>query len=138
MVLLATTPCACAAYVPIQPDERLLARDIGELMGRRFDACSAEGFELVEGTALRLSFHEDGDTNVYFSAGCNSFSGRATLHEGKLIVRGFSGTDMGCGRDRSAQDAWLMRFFLRSEPAVVLEGRQLILTSVDARLVCRE
>ncbi len=141
MVLLVITLCACAAsaYVAIQPEERLLARDISELMGRRFDACSAEGFELVEGTALRVSFHQEVDTNqVSFSAGCNYFSGRAALNDGRLIVSEVSGTDLGCGRDRSAQDAWLMRFFFRSKPAVVLEGRQLTLTSADAMLVCRE
>jgi len=138
MVLLALVPCACAAYVPIQPDERLLARDIGELMGRRFDACSAEGFELLEGTVLRLSFREDEDTNVHFSAGCNGFSGRATLRDGRLIIPGVMRTELGCGRDHSAQDAWLMRFFLKSKPAVVLQGRELTLTSADAMLVCRE
>jgi heat shock protein HslJ len=81
---------------------------------------------LVEGTRIRLEF-ADGDLSAY--AGCNYLElGNARQEGGRLVADQTSFTEMGCGREREAQDDWLADF-LTSEPTVRLDGDSLRLTS---------
>lgn len=99
-------------------------------IGKDFLLESAEGFTPVADTTVRLSFDE---SELRFSAGCNSHFGEYTLCGEKLCVDGFGSTAIGCPPDLGAQDQWLSEFF-RSTPTLDYEGDTLILIGMDATL----
>lgn len=98
--------------------------------GRDFLLDSVEGYTLVTGTSLRLSF-EDGQLS--FSAGCNSHFGSYTLCDGKLCVSGLGNTDIGCDPQRHAQDEWFSDFFTAT-PQLSIAGAALTLQGASATL----
>lgn len=101
------------------------------LEGRVFLFESAEGFEPVADTTVRLSFEDD---VLSFSADCNGHSGAYELHDGRLMIAGLASTAIGCGAALLAQDMWLAEFF-SSSPLLELDGDRLTLTGAQATLV---
>jgi heat shock protein HslJ len=80
--------------------------------------------DLVAGTRIRLTFHDDGRLTA--NAGCNSISGATRLDSAALTVENLETTDMGCSGELHRQDEWLTGF-LRSTPAWQLAGDELTL-----------
>jgi len=67
-----------------------------------------------------------GEGEISFTAGCNHFSGRATVERQVLHTRNLGGTEMGClGGGRQAQDEWMVHFF-GSSPRVERDGADLV------------
>lgn len=100
-------------------------------LGKTFLLDSAEGHTFVEGTTPRLSFDE---SEIRFSAGCNSHFGNYTICGDKLCASDIGGTEIGCDEALHQQDYWLADFFT-SEPAFAYEGDTLTLDGADATLV---
>jgi heat shock protein HslJ len=87
---------------------------------------------LVPGTQIVFRFAEDGRLNV--RAGCNTISGPASLTGGKLVLRDYATTEIGCDPARQEQDDWLAGV-LKTEPAWRLDGLKLRLTSPTTEMV---
>ena len=100
--------------------------------GMDFVLGSAEGYEPI-GESISLGFGEDG-TSIYFSAGCNSFSGSFELDGDALVIGMLSGTEMACGDGLMEQDDWFVSFFT-SSPTVEHSGDTLTFTGADATLI---
>jgi heat shock protein HslJ len=98
--------------------------------GRAFLLQSAEGYTPLQGTRLRLSFN---DSQLSFSAGCNSYSGPYSLCDGKLCVSQLGGTEIGCDTERHTQDEWFASFF-EGSPQLDIAGAALTLESASATL----
>lgn len=102
------------------------------LAGRTFIAQRVEGFELVDGTEIRLTFDSG---QIKGQAGCNHLMGDLTsTSDGVLTVEGMGMTEMGCDTARHDQDAWLAEF-LMSAPTWTLDGDELTLSTDTAELV---
>lgn len=100
------------------------------LAGLEYLLDSAEGYTLVEGTTIRLSFDA---TEVRFNAGCNSFFGLYSLCDGKLCASDLGGTEMGCPAPLHAQDEWIVGF-LTSTPTLTHAGPRVTLEGTGATL----
>lgn len=98
--------------------------------GRDFLLSSAQGYTLVVGTTLRVSFD---DGQLSFNAGCNSVFGAYSLCEGRLCVSQLGTTDIGCDAERHAQDSWLADFFAAT-PQLSIGGAALTLQGPNATL----
>lgn len=105
------------------------------LAGRRFVAAEVEGHEIVPGTEISVAFSEG---QVEVETGCNHISGTYAYDDGRVVVSDVSGTEMGCGADLAAQEAWLydllgQRLAVEAAPdgAVVLAAGADALTLVE-------
>lgn len=114
----------------------------GELAGRTFlsDVVTEDGQprELVAGTRIDLTFHDDGRLTA--NAGCNTMGATTTITADRIEVGdGLSITEMGCEPARHDQDAWLVDL-LAAGPTYALDGERLTLTAGTAtiELVDRE
>lgn len=87
--------------------------------------------DLASGSRIRLSFADDGELRA--NAGCNHLMGNAHLEDGRLIVDGIGGTEMGCPDELMQQDQWLTDF-LTSKPRWSLSGDELTLTGKNAEI----
>jgi heat shock protein HslJ len=94
-----------------------------ELDGREFLSDSVDGYDLVDGTVIRLSFDDGG---LSANAGCNTLFGGYTVTEGALQAPMLGTTEMACENDLMAQDRWLTDI-LALEPRVELDGDTLTL-----------
>jgi heat shock protein HslJ len=104
-----------------------------ELSGLEFlSESTTEGgqpVELVTGTRIRLTFHDDGRLTVH--AGCNTLDATPTISADRIDVGdGLSTTDMGCDPTLHDQDGWLADL-LTAGPTYVLDGDRLTLTAGD-------
>lgn len=97
-----------------------------ELDGREFVSTSVEGYQLVDGSTIRLSF-DDGSLSA--NAGCNTIFGAYRITDGTLGVDQLGTTEMACETDLMAQDRWLTDI-LALEPRLELEGNTLTLRGV--------
>jgi heat shock protein HslJ len=107
------------------------------LPGRTFLSTEVEGFTLVEGTRIELTF-DDGDLAA--RAGCNHLAGAWALDGDVLVVDGLAQTDMACEPSSLMdQDTWLAAV-LTSRPSLALDGDTLTVSAEGAtvRLVDRE
>jgi len=95
---------------------------------------SAQNFEPLTGSTVRLSFHEG---NLSLSAGCNSLGGEFSLMDQRLVLREGGITEIGCDPERHAQDEFLWSF-VQSSPQLELDGSTLTLTSASTVLVFRD
>jgi heat shock protein HslJ len=104
--------------------------------GRTFLSTSVNR-PLVEGTRIRLDFHDDHRLGA--NAGCNHMGGDAEVAGDRLVVSDLATTEMGCDPDRHRQDEWLAGF-LTSRPHYRLDGPVLTLRndSTELRLEDRE
>jgi heat shock protein HslJ len=97
-----------------------------ELDGRTFVSTAVEGYQLVDGTQVQLTF--DG-ANIGATAGCNQLSSGWTLEGTVLVVPAMAMTQMACTpATLMDQDTWLSAL-LTSRPSVALDGDTLTLTS---------
>ncbi len=132
-----------AAVVPVSPKPANPPPDY--LFDLTYVLHSSEGFELVEGTGVTLSFTDgpeatfrEYDTDdvvaVWFRAGCNNAYGDVRVTATQLTsVNGFIVTEMGCPEGLHEQDQWLVDF-LSSDPALHASGDHLTLTGPTATL----
>jgi heat shock protein HslJ len=105
-----------------------------DLDGRTFVSTGAEGFTLVPGTQVTLTF-EDG--NVSASAGCNTMSGPYEIEDGTLEVGDMASTLIGCPDDLQQQDETLQDL-LTGGPGVTLDDEVLTLSGQGITLTGRE
>lgn len=101
-----------------------------QLAGRSFVSESVEGWQLVTGTQVSVSFDS---THVNAQAGCNAFSGTCEIEGGTLRVSMLGSTLLGCPDPRAAQDDWLAAFLLAG-PTLALNDPRLLMTTADARV----
>lgn len=108
-----------------------------ELPGRTFLSTSVEGFTLVEGTQIEITF--DG-ANIGARGGCNQLAGTWTVDGDVLVVPPMAQTQMACEpASLMDQDTWLSSV-LTSRPTLALDGDTLTITAEGATvtLVDRE
>ena len=105
-----------------------------DLDGRTFVSTEAEGFTLVPGTQVTLTF-EGG--NVSASAGCNTMSGPYEIDDGTLEVGDMAATLIGCPDDLQFQDNTLQDL-LTGGPGVTLDGEVLTVSGQGMTLTARE
>lgn len=101
------------------------------LQGRSYLLESSEGADLLSGTTVHLYF-ADGELSV--KASCNHMGGSYELEQDRLVVGSMFQTEMGCDRERHAQDDWLQEFF-GSKPKLVVQDTRLTLSNGASSLV---
>ncbi len=102
-----------------------------DLDGRTFESTSLTGRELVEDSAVTLTFD---DGNLSFQAGCNSMSADYEVSDGRLeLTSEPAGTLMACPDELQTQDEWLADF-LGGGVDATLSGADLTLTGEDETL----
>jgi heat shock protein HslJ len=100
--------------------------DAESLDGRTFLSTATTGFDLVEGTRVRIQFV---DGRFSASAGCNILGATYLLDDGALRVDGgIEMTEMGCESALMTQDSRLADL-LGSSPTVTLDGDTLTIAS---------
>lgn len=96
------------------------------LAGRTFISTDSAGFELVDGTTVRLVFEQ---TTMSASADCNSMGGSYEIDGATLrLSEGMSMTEMGCEPALMDQDTRLVGL-LGASPLLTLEGDVLTVSS---------
>ena len=101
-----------------------------QLTGRSFVSESVDGWQLVPGTQVSVSFDS---TGVAAQAGCNSFYGTCELEGATLRVSLLGSTALGCTAPLMAQDDWLSAFLVAG-PTLELDDPRLVMTTADAQL----
>ncbi len=101
-----------------------------QLTGRSFVSESVEGWQLVTGTQVSVSFDS---TGVGAQAGCNSFFGTGEIEGVTLRVSMLGSTAIGCPAPLEAQDEWLAAFVLAG-PTLELNDPRLVMTMAAARM----
>jgi heat shock protein HslJ len=101
------------------------------LEGRTFLSSNIDGYSLVDGTQVRLSFAHD---SISASAGCNQLGGTAAIDGNTLVVGDMMQTEMGCEQALMEQDRWLGSL-LQARPTLSLDGDTLRVTTADVTLV---
>ena len=124
-----TTPATVPATAPgTTPDSTAPT----SLDGRTFLSTGSAGFELAEGTLVRIEFRNG---TLSASAGCNLLGGGYRIDGAILrIDGGLAMTVMGCEEELMDQDT---RFadLLMAGPTVALDGGTLLLTTADASIM---
>jgi heat shock protein HslJ len=105
-----------------------------DLAGRTFVSTTVTGFELIDGTEIRISFEED---HVSATAGCNTVGGAYTVENGLLSVSESSATLTACDPKLMTQDDQLIGF-LTDDPAIALRGDILTLTGAEVSVEMRQ
>lgn len=105
-----------------------------DLVGRTFVATATPGYQLVEGSTIRLTF-DDGRLSA--RAGCNTMFGGATWADGVLEAPMLASTRMACAPELMEQDGWLAAL-LSSSPTIRVDGATLTIGDADAGLVLVE
>jgi heat shock protein HslJ len=105
-----------------------------DLDGRTFVSTAAEGFTLVPGTQVTLTF-EDG--NLSATAGCNTMSAPYEIDDGTLEVEQMSTTLIGCPDDLQRQDQ-TVQDLLTGGPGVILDVDVLTISGQGITLTARE
>ena len=105
-----------------------------DLDGRTFVSTETEGFTLVPGTQVTLTFEEG---NVSASAGCNTMSGPYEIDDGTLEVGEMATTLIGCPDDLQQQDQTLQDL-LTGGPGVTLDVEVLTVSGQGMTLTARE
>jgi heat shock protein HslJ len=102
-----------------------------ELDGREFLSTRSDGFEIVDGSTIRVSF---ADGMMTASPGCNMLSGgRYTIDGDTISVEPAGMTEMACDVPRMDQDARFVEF-LSGPLTITLEADELTLTSSAASI----
>jgi heat shock protein HslJ len=101
---------------------------VNELANRTFISQKVEEggalHELVAGTELSLSFHQD--RRIGAAAGCNSGGGEFRVVDDALIIDEMGTTEMGCEQQLHDQDDWYFGF-LGTSPIITVDGDALVL-----------
>ncbi len=102
-----------------------------DLDGSAFASTSVEGYDLVAGSTVRLTF-EHGTLSA--NAGCNTMSAPYDVTDGRLAWTGeVRATLIGCPDDLAQQDTWLADLLQQGADAD-LDGDDLTLVSGDVTL----
>ena len=102
-----------------------------DLNGSTFTSTEVDGYELVDGSQITLTFDAD---SLSAQAGCNTMSAPYTLEEDLLAWSGdVATTRMACPDDLTAQDEWLTDL-LTTGVDVDLDGETLVLTHEDVTI----
>src|SRR6478752_8868378 len=96
-----------------------------DLAGRTFLSTEVDGFNLVAGTRVSLTFD---DVTLAANAGCNTAVGGYTFDNDILAVGTLAQTKMACSEELTAQDDWLVSI-LQFSPATTLDGNEMVITS---------
>ena len=105
-----------------------------ELDGSTFESTSVDGYDLVAGSTVRLTF-EKGQMSA--NAGCNTLSAPYDVTDGRLAWTGETrATLMGCPDALAQQDTWLADLLQQGADAT-LDGDDLTLVSGDVTLHLR-
>ena len=100
--------------------------------GRTFLSTGTSGFELVDGTVVRIEFRDDGTLSA--SGGCNLLGSEYRIDGDTLrLDGGLSMTEMGCEQALMDQDTRVADLLL-AEPTVTLDGDTLVLSATDASI----
>ena len=105
-----------------------------DLAGRTFVSTTVTGFELIDGTEIRISFEQD---HLSASAGCNTVGGAYTVENDLLSVSEPSATLMACDPKLMTQDDQLIGF-LTDDPAISLKDDVLTLTGAEVTAEMQE
>lgn len=90
-----------------------------DLAGRSFTSTGTTGHDLVQGSAVTLSFEGE---NMAATAGCNTITGSVSTADDTLTFDSqAASTMMACEPDLMVQDQWLTDF-LTSKPSLRVEG----------------
>jgi heat shock protein HslJ len=101
------------------------------LEGRTFLSTGSDGFELVEGTVVRIEFR---DGALSANAGCNTLGGGYGVDGDTLRIDGsLAMTAMGCEEALMDQDTRLADLLMAS-PTVALDADTLVLTAADSSI----
>jgi heat shock protein HslJ len=101
-----------------------------QLTGRSFVSESVEGWQLVTGTQVSVSFDS---TGVNAQAGCNSFFATGEIEGDTLRVSMLGSTTLGCPAPLEAQDEWLAAFLVAG-PTLEFDDPRLVMTTAAARM----
>ena len=122
---------ACGDDTTESPAGSAVPLTAAELAGRTFVSTGGTGFELVDGTTVRLVFDE---TSLTANAGCNTMGGGYEIDGATLrLGDGMSMTEMGCEPALMDQDTRLVEL-LGSAPRITLDGDVLVLSSEAATI----
>lgn len=107
-----------------------------DLDGRTFVSTDVQGYELVDGTPVRITFR-DGDLSA--SASCNTMSGAVSIADSRLrLDEGLMITEMGCHPPQlHEQEQWLARL-LGSQPIIEIDGGTLVIEGEGTVLTLNE
>lgn len=97
-----------------------------DLAGREFLVTGVDGYDVVDGTTIRVTFEAD---TLSINAGCNTIFGDYEIAGDRLIGGEFATTEMGCEPDLMAQDRWITDI-MSLEPRLELDGDTLTITGV--------
>lgn len=131
-VVAACSPAGDAPATSEPPDDWAGA---GNLAGRTFLSTAIDGYSLVPGSRVRLTFDVG---QIGAQAGCNTMSGPTAIVDGRLALGGLAMTEMACEIALMDQDAWLAAFL--DGAAIGLAGDTLTLAKdgITLTLVDRE
>ena len=101
-----------------------------DLDGLTFSSTDVEGYSLVDGSEITLSFDAG---NIAANAGCNGMNGAFSIADGTLSTGELARTMMACEEPLMRQDDWLAAF-LADGAAISLDGDELTLASDDVTL----
>ncbi|WP_228001378.1 META domain-containing protein [Nocardia australiensis] len=118
--LLVLALCATAAC---GSDSGKSAEPAATPIGHTYVSTAVDGVAIPGGGPLTMTLENE---HVTASAGCNSFSGAATLDDNKLKATGLAGTLMACPGERAGADEWLTTL-LNSTPGWQLDGAEFTL-----------
>ena len=106
------------------------AADDIDLDGREFVSSEVEGYDLVAGSEIRLTF-DGGEIGI--QAGCNSMGGAYTVDDGVLVAGPLFMTEMACEEPLMDQDMWMAEF-LDAGATIALDGDTLTLVGETATI----
>jgi heat shock protein HslJ len=101
-----------------------------ELDGREFVSTEVDGYTLVPGTEIRISF---ADGALSANAGCNTMNGGYSFDGSTMQVDVLAMTQMACDEELTAQDDFVGEL-VTSGPTVALDDDTLTITSGDTVL----
>jgi heat shock protein HslJ len=102
-----------------------------QLHGRVFVSEWVEGWELVPGSQVRMSFHGD---RLGASAGCNSIDGDYRIDGSTLVLLGVAMTEMGCPTPGLHEQDDQLVDFLQGRPKMALAEPRLVLSTSSIRM----
>lgn len=124
-----TTPATTPEPTPVTTPDPTSPTSVD---GRTFLSTGSAGFELVDGTVVRIEFRDDGTLSA--SAGCNLLGGEYRIDGDALrLDGGLSMTEMGCEQALMDQDTRLADLLLAG-PTVVVDGDTLVLSAAGASI----
>ncbi|MEE8600766.1 META domain-containing protein [Euzebya tangerina] len=122
-----STSTEAAAAAPLTADD---------LMGRTLEATTVQGYEMVDGTGITMTFE---DERVAVMAGCNVIRFAWSVdQDGQVSLTNGSMTRRGCAEPLMAQDRWLMDLLAGEGLTWETDGDALVIAGAEASLVLQD